>query len=54
MKARIANPEKTSVARQQDGKHVSIVVNNHATTVEWLEPKLDKENQLEFSVNLRM
>jgi hypothetical protein len=37
MKAGIANPQKTSIARQRHGKHVCAVTNNHATTEELLE-----------------
>jgi hypothetical protein len=36
MKARIADPEKTTIARQQHDKHFSAVMNNHAT-IEVLE-----------------
>jgi hypothetical protein len=58
MKARIADPEKTTIARQQHGKQFSAVMNNHATTEELLEavsfmwsmPRLYKGNQLEFLV----
>jgi hypothetical protein len=59
MKAEIADPEKTSTARQRRGKHVSVVTNNYATTEELLEAvfsvrsmlRLYTENQLEFSVS---
>jgi hypothetical protein len=59
MKARIADPEKIIIARQQYGKHVSVVINNHTTTEELLEvlfsmwklPRLYKEIQLEFPVS---
>jgi hypothetical protein len=37
MKASIADPEKTSITRQRQGKHVSALMNNHLTTVEFLE-----------------
>jgi hypothetical protein len=37
MKARIVDPEKLSIARQQYSKHVSAVTNNHTTTEELLE-----------------
>jgi hypothetical protein len=36
MKAGIADPEKTSIARQWHGKHISIVTNNYVTTEELL------------------
>jgi hypothetical protein len=58
MKARIADPEKTSNARQWHDKHVSAVTNNYTTeelleTVfsMWSVPRLYNENQLEFSVS---
>jgi hypothetical protein len=59
MKARIADPEKQSIARQRHGKHVSAVTNNHARTGQLLEaaffmksvPRLNNENQTEFSVS---
>jgi hypothetical protein len=58
MKARTADPEKTSTAIQEHGKHVSMVMNNHTTTGPLLESmfsmwyiqRLYKENLLEFSV----
>jgi hypothetical protein len=37
MKMEIADSEKTSIARQWLGKHVSTVTNNHATTEEFFE-----------------
>jgi hypothetical protein len=56
MKARIADPEKISIARQRHGKQASLVTNIHATTEELLETvffmhsvsRLYKENQREF------
>jgi hypothetical protein len=59
MKAAIADPKKTSIARQWHSKHISAVRNNHATTEESLEavfsmrsvPRLYKENQQEFLVS---
>jgi hypothetical protein len=58
MEARIADPEKTSTARQWQGKHVSAVTDNHVRE-KLLEmvlsmlsmPRLYKENQMEFSVS---
>jgi hypothetical protein len=37
MKAEIADPENTSIAKQWHGKHLSALTNNHATTKELLE-----------------
>jgi hypothetical protein len=59
MEARIADPETTSIARQQHGKHVSAVTNNHATIEEllevvismWFVLRLYKDNQREFLVS---
>jgi hypothetical protein len=58
MKARIADQEKTSIARQQLGKHVSAVMNNHATTEDLIEAVFSMQsmlrlykNQLEFLVS---
>jgi hypothetical protein len=56
MKARIADPEKTSIARKRHAKHVPTVTNNHTTLDELLEAmisvwsvlRLYKENQWEF------
>jgi hypothetical protein len=58
MKAKIADPEKTSTAMQWHRKHVSAVTDNHITTKTLLKavfsmpsmPRLYKENQMEFSV----
>jgi hypothetical protein len=59
MKARITDHEKTSTARQQQGKPISMVTNNHVTRDKLLEaafsmwsmPRLYKENQREFLVS---
>jgi hypothetical protein len=37
MKARIADPEKRTITRQRQGKHVAAVMNNHLTTEEFME-----------------
>jgi hypothetical protein len=59
MKARLADPENTSIARARHGKHVCAVTNNHATTDELFKavfsmrsvPRLYEENQREFLVS---
>jgi hypothetical protein len=59
MKAGIADPKKTTTARQRHGNYLSAVTNNHETTQELLQtmfsirsvPSLYKENQVEFSVS---
>jgi hypothetical protein len=58
MKARIADPEKTSISRQQHGNHAIAVTNNHKTTKKLLEAmfsmryvqRLYKGNQQEIGV----
>jgi hypothetical protein len=56
MKAEMADPENTSIARQRHGNTFFVVMNNHATTEEFLQAvfsmrsvlRLYKENQREF------
>jgi hypothetical protein len=59
MKARLADSEKISIARQWHSKHISVVMDNHSITGDLLEvvfsmrsmPRLYKENQSDFSVS---
>jgi hypothetical protein len=59
MKSWIADPEKTSITRQQHDKHVPTVTDNYTTVEELLEAvfsmwsvlRLYKENQREFLVS---
>jgi hypothetical protein len=56
MNAATADPQKTPTDRQQHGKHVSAVTNNHATRKKLLEvvfsmwsvQRLHNENQQSF------
>jgi hypothetical protein len=60
VKAGVANPEKTSIPRQQHGKRVSVVTTTQQQELlevvfsVWSMLSLYKENQLEFLVRKKL